>query len=189
MVDSSILEPTLQTIKAIVILDNDGCRLVAKYYDKTFTTVKEQKDFEKNLFNKTYRANAEIIMLEGLTCVYKSNVDLYFYVIGSSQENELILASVLNALYDAVNQMLRKNVERRALLENLDAVFLAIDEICDDGIILEADPSAIVQRVAIKSDDIPLGEQTVAQHLTKKLEVQDLEFWNWGLVDFSDPHV
>lgn len=32
---------------------------------------------------------AEIIMLEGLTCVYKSNVDLYFYVIGSSQENEV----------------------------------------------------------------------------------------------------
>lgn len=30
-------------------------------------------------------------------------------------------------------------------------------------IILEADPGAIVQRVALKTDDIPLGEQTVAQ--------------------------
>lgn len=33
--------------------------------------------------------SAEIIMFEGLTCVYKSNVDLYFYVVGSSQENEV----------------------------------------------------------------------------------------------------
>ena len=28
-------------------------------------------------------------MFEGLTCVYKSNVDLFFYVIGSSNENEV----------------------------------------------------------------------------------------------------
>jgi hypothetical protein len=33
--------------------------------------------------------SAEIIMFEGLTCVYRSNVDLFFYVVGSSQENEV----------------------------------------------------------------------------------------------------
>ena len=32
---------------------------------------------------------AEIIMLEGLTCIYRSSVDLIFYVIGSAQENEV----------------------------------------------------------------------------------------------------
>jgi len=39
----------------------------------------------------------------------------------------------LNGLYEAVSQILRRNVEKRALLENLDAVFLALDEICDGG--------------------------------------------------------
>ena len=28
-------------------------------------------------------------MLEGTTCVYRSNVDLYFYVVGSQIENEV----------------------------------------------------------------------------------------------------
>ncbi|XP_071101453.1 coatomer subunit zeta-1-like isoform X1 [Haliotis cracherodii] len=168
--EGGILEPSLYTVKAITVLDNDGNRLVAKYFDDTFPTAKEQKQFEKNLFNKTHRANAEIIMFEGLTCVYKSNVDLFFYVVGSTQENELILASVLNALYDAVSQILRKNVEKRALLENLDAVYLAVDEICDGGIVLEADSNAIVQKVAIRTDDIPLGEQTVAQVLQSAKE-------------------
>lgn len=80
----------MYTIKGIAILDNDGNRILAKYYDKNvFPTSKEQKAFEKNLFNKTHRANAEIIMLDGLTCVYKSNVDLFFYVMGSSHENEV----------------------------------------------------------------------------------------------------
>ncbi|XP_025081343.1 coatomer subunit zeta-1-like isoform X3 [Pomacea canaliculata] len=168
--DGGILEPSLYSIKALAILDNDGNRLFAKYYDETFPTAKEQKAFEKNLFNKTHRANAEIVMFEGMTCVYRSNVDLFFYVVGSSQENELILASVLNAFYDSISQILRKNVEKRALLDNMDAIFLAADEICDGGILLEADPNAVVQKVAIRNEDIPLGEQTVAQ-LTKKLEV------------------
>ncbi|CAN8013494.1 unnamed protein product [Ixodes persulcatus] len=134
-----------------------------QYYDNTFPSVKEQKAFEKNLFNKTHRANAEIIMLDGLTCVYRSNVDLFFYVMGSNHENELILCSVLNCLYDSINQILRKNVEKKVLLDNLDIIMLALDEICDGGIILEADPAAIVQKVALRTDDIPLGEQTVAQ--------------------------
>lgn len=102
-------------------------------------------------------------MLDGFTVVYKSSVDLYFYVMGSSNENGLILASVLNCLYEAANLILRKNVEKRTLLENLDMIFLAVDEICDGGIILEADPTSVVQRVATKPDDLPLGEQTVAQ--------------------------
>ncbi len=40
---------------------------------------------------------------------------------------------------------------------------LALDEICDGGVLLEADPAAVVSRVALRTDDIPLGEQTVAQ--------------------------
>ncbi|XP_069690399.1 coatomer subunit zeta-1 isoform X2 [Periplaneta americana] len=168
-------EPTLYTVKGVAILDNDGNRILAKYYDKSvFATAKEQKTFEKNLFNKTHRANAEIIMLDGLTCVYRSNVDLFFYVMGSSHENELILMSVLNCLYDAVSQILRKNVEKRVVLENLDIVMLAMDEICDGGIIMEADSSAVVQRVALRTDDIPLGEQTVAQLQVDQEDMTDV---------------
>ncbi|CAG9761842.1 unnamed protein product [Ceutorhynchus assimilis] len=88
--EGSLLEPMLYTVKGIAILDLDGSRILAKYYDKNvFPTAKEQKAFEKNLFNKTHRADGEIIMLDGLTCVYKSNVELFFYVMGSSNENEV----------------------------------------------------------------------------------------------------
>ncbi|GAA6065831.1 hypothetical protein cypCar_00019334 [Cyprinus carpio] len=131
--DTLILEPSLYTVKAVLIMDNDGERLYAKYYDDTYPTVKEQKAFEKNIFNKTHRTDSEIALLEGLTVVYKSNIDLYFYVIGSSHENELMLMSVLNCLFDSLSQMLRKNVEKRALLENMEGLFLAVDEIVDGG--------------------------------------------------------
>lgn len=90
-------------------------------------------------------------------------MDLYFYVLGSQNENELLLLSVLNCVYDSISQILRKNVEKRALFENLDVVLLALDEICDGGTLLESDPNAVFNRVAIRADDIPIGEQTVAQ--------------------------
>lgn len=35
-------------------------------------------------------AAGEIALLEGLTVVYKSSIDLYFYVIGSAHENEVM---------------------------------------------------------------------------------------------------
>jgi hypothetical protein len=157
--------PSLYVVKAIFILDNDGNRIVAKYYDNLFQSIKEQKDFEKSLFTKTEKANAEIIMIDNLTIVYRSNIDLFFYVVGSTAENEIMLVSVLNCLYDSVSQMLRKNVEKKALMENLDAVILAIDEICDNGIVLESDSSQICQRVNMKQDDAPISEQTVVDVL------------------------
>uniref|UniRef100_A0A8C4S997 Coatomer subunit zeta n=1 Tax=Erpetoichthys calabaricus TaxID=27687 RepID=A0A8C4S997_ERPCA len=144
------VEPSLYTVKAVLILDNDGERLYAKYYDDTYPTVKEQKAFEKNIFNKTHRTDSEIALLDGLTVVYKSNIDLYFYVIGSSHENELMLMSVLNCLFDSLSQMLRKNVEKRALLENMEGLFLAVDEIVDGGVILESDAQQVVHRVALR---------------------------------------
>ncbi|KAI2566089.1 COPZ1 isoform 12 [Pan troglodytes] len=57
--EALILEPSLYTVKAILILDNDGDRLFAKYYDDTYPSVKEQKAFEKNIFNKTHRTDTD----------------------------------------------------------------------------------------------------------------------------------
>lgn len=70
-----------------------------QYYDDTFATVKEQKAFERNLFNKTHRANAEVIMLDGLTCIYRNSVDLFFYVMGNANENGVISTSTNYILY------------------------------------------------------------------------------------------
>ena len=50
----------------------------------------------KHLF-KTFivQANSEIIMYEGMTCLYKSNVDLFFYIIGSGIKSPPVANYVL----------------------------------------------------------------------------------------------
>ncbi|XP_051894719.1 coatomer subunit zeta-1-like [Pristis pectinata] len=168
--DPSALEPSLYTVKAIIILDNDGERLHAKYYDDTYPSTKEQRNFEKSIFNKTHKNEGEIAFLEGLTIIYKSSVDLYFYIVGSPQENELMLMAVLNCLFDSVSQMLRKNVEKKSLMENMDGVMLITDEIVDGGVILESDPQQVIQKVNFRVDDTPLTEQSMAQVLQSAKE-------------------
>jgi hypothetical protein len=52
----------------------------------------------------------------------------------------------------------RQSVDKRTIVENYDLVSLAIDEIVDDGIILETDPTIIVQRVSrAPTQDLPVG--------------------------------
>jgi len=41
-------------------------------------------------------------------------------------------------------------------------VLLALDELCDSGILLESDPQLVVARAQLRLDDVPLAEQTVA---------------------------
>lgn len=45
--------------------------------------------------------------LENNIIVYKFVQDLHFFVTGGEEENELVLASVLQGLFDAVNLLLR----------------------------------------------------------------------------------
>ena len=73
-------------------------------------------------------------------------------------------------MYDSISIMLRKNVEKRQMFKQLDGVYLAVDEICDGGIIMEVEPQTVIDKVAIKNDDIPLTEQTVAQVLQSAKE-------------------
>lgn len=42
----------------------------------------------------------------------------------------------------------RQSVDKRTIIENYDLLSLAVDEMVDDGIILETDPTIIVQRVS-----------------------------------------
>jgi coatomer subunit zeta len=152
--------PSLQIIKGILILDNDGKRLVAKYYDDQFASVKEQKEFERTLFVKTQKANGEIIMLNNMTIVYRSSIDLYFYVIGSINENEILLVSILNCIYDTMSIIVRKSFERKYFLRNMDMILLAIDEICDSGVLLEVDSARVMERINLRDND-SLSEQTI----------------------------
>jgi hypothetical protein len=115
-------------------------------------------------------------MLDNLTILYKSSVDLYFYVLGGPKENELLLMSVLNCVFESMSLILRKSVEKSSVYDNMDMIMLAMDEICDNGVILESDATAVADRIGVRVEEVSLGKQTAAQVIQSAKD--HLEKWN-----------
>ena len=75
----------------------------------------------------------------------------------------------------------RNSVDKRTIIENYDLVSLCVDEIIDDGIILETDPMVIASRVSkAPAQDVPnvkgidLSEQGL------------LNAWNFGKAQLAE---
>ncbi|KAL1609560.1 Golgi-to-ER vesicle coat component [Nothophoma quercina] len=155
---------SLFSIQAILILAiDDGSRILTKYYSNphppqgnqgdypgqiAYKTVKDQKAFEKGLLEKTAKQTTDIILYDQKIVVFKMESDVMLYVVGSAEENEVLLYSVVLALRDSLNILLKNSVDKRTVIENYDLVSLAVDELVDDGIILETDPVIVASRVS-----------------------------------------
>lgn len=146
-------EISLYSIKALIVLDNDGKRVLAKYYDEEdFPSLAKQHAFEKKLFANARKSDSEIALIDNMTSVYKSNVDLSFFVVGSSSENELLLSQVLSCFYQSVSMSLI-NVEKRVLLANLGKVYLIVDAIVDQGIVMEVSAHNVVKQTPVRGEE------------------------------------
>lgn len=106
-----------------------------------FSTFKEQRTFEKAVWEKTRRASGDIILYDGHLVLFKPSLDCILYVVGPAAENELMLSGLLSSLYESITLLLHSGqMDKRAVLENLDLVSLAVDETVDDGYVVRCTP-------------------------------------------------
>ncbi|RCK59517.1 Coatomer subunit zeta [Candida viswanathii] len=161
------LNISLYTVSAVLILDNEGNRLFAKYYKPTlpedstttpsssngikfphqFDTQQQQLKFEKTLFDKIYKVNQDILLYDNHLVTYKQTNDVVLVLVSPVNENESLIYSTLSNLAEALTILLNNTVDKQTILDKFDMVSLAIDETIDDGIIIEYDPATIVSRV------------------------------------------
>ncbi|OCK78155.1 snare-like protein [Lepidopterella palustris CBS 459.81] len=177
---------SLFSVDAVLILaTDDSSRILARYYNHAgntaYKTVKDQKAFEKGLLEKTAKQTSDIILFDNRVCVFKVESDLMLYVVGTADENEVLLYSVVLALRDSLNILLKNSVDKRTVIENYDLVSLAVDELVDDGIILETDPVIVASRVS----------RPPAQDMTsmKGIDLSEQGFlnaWEFGKVKLAE---
>jgi len=146
-------------VNALIVLDADGERLLAKYYDGRAKS--EQTKLEQFLHKKTKtaaaRADTEVLLNDSEVVVFRAGQECKFFLSSCSDENELVLAGVLDAIFEAVSQLLRSQVDKRTMLDNLELILLTIDEAIDHGHIMELDPHAIVSRVLMRGSESTAG--------------------------------
>jgi hypothetical protein len=160
----------LPKIDAILVLGSDGDRLAGKYYgdflkatDEHPNAEESRSNFEKEVQQKISGSiarpdAAEVVMVQGKTVVFCGGSaggagDVRVVHVGPSNESELVLAHLCEGMYDALAQLMGGSTERTMVLDNLELVFLLIDEHCDGGIILETDGSKLAGAVLLRDDD------------------------------------
>jgi len=72
-----------------------------------YSDLKAQKAFEKGLLEKTAKQNADIILYDNRIVLYKSESDVMMYVVGSVDENEIMLYNVILALRDSLHLLFK----------------------------------------------------------------------------------
>lgn len=166
---------SLYSVNAFFILDHEGKRVLAKYYTrapnsyalKHYATQADQRKLEKAIFKKTSKGKCqEILLYEGNVVLYKKFSDVFIYLLGLSEENELLLSAALEGFCSTLTGLLNQPIDKRSIVEDIDSVAIALDEVIDDGVVLEVDPELVLMRVtqrAPDSSDIQLNEQSLLQ--------------------------
>lgn len=117
---------SLFSVNAVLILStDDSSRILTKYYSaphppaglpahatnypgaNPYANLKDQKAFEKGLLEKTAKTTGDIILYDNRVVVFKMESDVMMYVVGGADENEILLYSVVLALRDSLNILLK----------------------------------------------------------------------------------
>ena len=109
--------------------------------------MKSSKQTASGTSRNTNSYENDIMLVDNYVAIFRCYSDMTFFVIGHSEDNELILGQALDCIHDCFDRIFRKGIERRALIENMSAVILVIDELIDQGIIMHLDPSTILARI------------------------------------------
>ena len=82
------------------MLDNEGKRLIAKYYNapEGLESGAAQKAFERKLFQKASKHSGsklssfenDIMYLDGFISIFRYYVDMSIFIIGHNSDNELV---------------------------------------------------------------------------------------------------
>jgi coatomer subunit zeta len=167
------LPPLIPKVDAILVLDGDGNRLAGKYYGDFLKSpvASEQNEWRSTLEQQvhgkisaltTQTGAAEIVTLPGGRTVvvcggaaagHSPNDCVRVVHIGPANESELVLAYLCEGMYDALCQLMGGTADRTMVLDNLELVFLLIDEHCDGGIILEVDGHKLASAVLLRDEE------------------------------------
>ncbi|RLV85233.1 Coatomer subunit zeta [Meyerozyma sp. JA9] len=169
---------SLYTITACLLLDNEGRRLFAKYYQTqnpshAYKSAGQQHQFEQSVFSKINKMHQDILLYDNHLIAYKQTNDVVLVVVSSVAENEAMVYSLANNLHEALTILLNSSLDKATVVDKYDMVSLCVDETIDDGIILEMDPAIIVSRVTN-----PPSASAVAGELSSKIEFSERGLMN-----------
>jgi hypothetical protein len=160
-------------IKGILVLDSEGSKIYSKYFNVSsdLSSKAGQDLFEKLLKSKISKFSLknrenEVVLVESWTVVFKMVNSLTLYIIGSNDENEIFMASVLDTLVESLEMVYRAELERSRVVDEMDLLLLTIDEMFEEGLVLAFDASTTTERVLMReANEVAPAKTSVKESL------------------------
>ncbi|OEH74901.1 coatomer zeta-2 [Cyclospora cayetanensis] len=152
-------------LTCLLVLDADGERICVHYPQippalgpqGPYVDFEAQRRLEGLLHQSLLKirgmTEADALQAEGEVAVGLPVGDVFLFAVSpEASANELLLLEVVEALRSVLASLCSGTISRQALIDNLDSVMLALDQILDQGLLLETNPSAILARVHMQGD-------------------------------------
>ena len=137
-------------IKFIIILDNDGKLIYSKYYNGF--EKKEQKEFEKKICFTCQNINVskdevDIFSLNQFSVISKINKEIAIFIGINEEENECLAYNFFTTFENVLISLVSEKLSKQQILMNFENLAALIDEMVNEGIIMETDGNNLEQRI------------------------------------------
>ncbi len=92
----------------------------------------------------------DIFNLNEFVIVCKINKDVAIFIGADQDDNECILANVLDIMEECLENITKNNLTKKSVMENYQQLALLIDEMVDEGVIINTDSESIENRVFMR---------------------------------------
>jgi hypothetical protein len=134
-------------IKFIIILYNSGKIIYSKYYtDKK--TAEKQREFEKQLCFQVKNLNIlpgelDIFSIDDINIFVKIIGEVAYFIGINEEDNECLGYNFCKIFENCLGSILNDNFDRAKIFNNLEKIILLIDELVNNGIIVNTDQESI----------------------------------------------
>ena len=142
-------------IKFIIILDNNGKLIYGKYFiDKD---QERQREFEKQLCFQVKNLNItqgelDIFNIDDYNVFVKIIGKIAYFIGVNEEDNECLGYNFCMIFENCLGNVINDNFDRKKIFDNLDKIMLIIDEMVDNGLIINTDPDSIQKLISLQDE-------------------------------------
>ena len=141
-------------INFIIFLDNDGNRLYSKFYDKISNTKEFEIKLSKFVINNNIQRNdVDIFIFDNYTIVSKISPEIAIFIGSDENTNECLLVNFYDTLEYCLFNIIENSLTKEKLLKNYDKIVILIDELINDGLIMNINVDNIDKIIKLENDN------------------------------------
>ena len=133
-------------VKFIILLDNSGKLIYSKYFIPK--DLERQHEFEKQLCFQVKNLNIsqgelDIFSIENYNVFVKIIGEIAYFIGLDEEDNECLWYNFSKIFESCVGNIVNDNFSRVKIFENLGTIITLIDEMLDNGLIINTDSDAL----------------------------------------------